>query len=107
MASLKETKGAIADDEKRRQNLDHALPFDEREQQRKWQEHQKHCEQMAERQRPECHKQGSRTSFHQPCGDRERPPHSRIESVIEAARDNGEPKPGRCRPRSAQFQTDG
>jgi hypothetical protein len=58
---------------------------------------------MPDRERPESQKQGSRIFFHQPRGDRERPSHSGIYSVIEAARDDSQPKP-RWRPIScAQF----
>ena len=84
-----------------------ALPFDERDQQREGKDHQQHREQMAGRERPKRGHQRARTPFHQSSRNGERPAHSRVYAVIEAARDDSQPEPGGCPIRSAQIQTDG
>src|SRR5579883_2106847 len=96
MASLKKAKHAKANDKKRRRSLDLAPPFGKREQQTERQQHHKDCEQMPDRQRIERQKQRAWAFFHEPRGDRERPPHSRIDSVIEAARNECQQKQSIC-----------
>ena len=107
MTPPKEKKDAKADDDERRRRLNLMLPFGERQQQRERQQHQQDCKEMPSRQRPERQEQGARASFHESCGDRERPAHSGIDPVKDAARDHSKPEPRQSPIGSAQFQTDG
>ena len=107
MALVDKPEDTEPDDEQAGADLYLALPFDEGDQQREGKKHQKHCKQMAGRQRPKRGHQGTRTPFHQSSRNGERPPHSRIYSVVEAARNDSQPEPGGCPIRCAQIQTDG
>ncbi len=107
MAPVDEPEDAEADDKEAGAYLDLALPFDERDQQRERKNHQQHRKQMAGRERTKRSHQRTRIPFHQSGRNGERPPHSRIYSVVEAARDDSQPEPGSRPIRPAQFQTDG
>ena len=98
---------AKPDDKEACRNLDLALPCNEGDQQREGKHHDQYREQMARRQRPKGGHQGARTPLHQSSRNRERPAHSRVQPVIKAARDDRQPKPGRCPVGHAQIQTDG
>jgi len=106
MTPVEKPKDTETDDEKGRCSLDLALPLSERKQERERQQHQQSCQEMAGRQRPECSEQGPRTFLHQPGRNRERPSHPRIDTMVQTARDNREPKPRR-RPICHQLPTDG
>src|SRR6266481_3211389 len=107
MAPVDKPEDTEPDDEEARTELYLVLPFDERNQQREGKKHQEHCQQMAGRQRPKRGQQGTRTPFHQSSRNGERPSHSWIYPVVEAARNDCQPEPGRCPIHSAQVQTDG
>jgi hypothetical protein len=95
------------DDEEAGADLYRALPFDHGNQQREGQDHEQHREQMADRERPKRGHQGARAPFHQSRGNGERPPHARVDAVVEAARDHSQPEPGRRPVGCAHIQTDG
>jgi hypothetical protein len=107
MASVDKPEDAEPDDQEAGGYLYLVLPLDERHQRREGKKNQEHREKMAGHQRPKGSHQGSRTPFHQSSRYGERPPHSRIYSVVEAARDDSQPEPGVCPIGSAQIQTDG
>jgi hypothetical protein len=65
MAPVEEPEDAEPDDKEAGADLYLALPFDQRNQQREGKEHQKHCQQMPNRQRPKRRHQGTRALFHQ------------------------------------------
>ena len=99
-----ETEG---DDEEAGSDLYRALPFDEDDQQREGKDHEQHCQQMTGRERHKRGHERPRTPFHQSGRNRERPPHPGIHPVVEAARNDREPK-SRDRPvDSASVQADG
>jgi hypothetical protein len=107
MASVDKPEDTEPNDKQAGAYLYLALPFDECHQHREGKENQEHREQMAGHERPKGGHQGTRTPFHQSSRNGERPSHSRIYSVVEAARDDSQPEPGRRPIRSAQIQTDG
>ena len=107
MASVDKPEDTEPDDKQAGAQLYRALPFDECHQHGEGKENQEHRQQMADHQRPKGGHQGTRILFHQSSRNGERPAHSRIYSVVEAARDDSQPEPRRCPIRSAQIQTDG
>ena len=61
-----EPKPAEPNEQKAGADLGLTLPLDQRHQQAEGQDHQQHCQQMADCQRPKCFDQGTRASFDQP-----------------------------------------
>ena len=107
MAPVDEPEDTEGDDKEAGAELDLALPFDQCDEQRERQDHQQHRQQMADSQGPERGHQRPRTPFHQSRRNGERPAHPRVYAVVEAARDDSQPEPGRRPVRSAQIQADG
>jgi hypothetical protein len=107
MAAVDQPQDTEPDDKQTGADLYLELPFDERDQEPEGEDHQQHRKQMAGRKRPKRRRQGTRTPFHQSSRNSERPPHSRIYSMVEAARDDSQPEPGRCPIQRAQIQADG
>ena len=107
MAPVGKPEQTEGDDKEAGADLYRALPFDDGNEQREGKDHQQHREQMAGRERPKRGHQGTRAPLHQSSRNGERPPHARVDAVVEAARDDSQPEPGRCPIGCAQIQTDG
>jgi hypothetical protein len=97
MAPLDQPIDAEADDEKARAELDRTLPLGQHEQEREWQQHEKRCQEMSGGQSPQRTKERARALVHEPGRNGERPAHSRIDPVIETARNKSEPQPAEAR----------
>jgi hypothetical protein len=107
MSPVGKPEQAERDDKEACCDLYRTLPFDDGDEQREGKDHEQHREQMADRERRERSHQRPRALLHQSSGNGERPPHARVDAVVEAARDDCQPEPGRCPVGCAQIQTDG
>jgi hypothetical protein len=90
-----------------RDDLDLVLPLQKRGQQREGQDGREHSEQMASSQKAKRREEGARASFHQASRYGKRPPHSRVESMVKAAPNDGHPQAGLAPVDRTQVDTEG
>jgi hypothetical protein len=91
MAPVDKPIDAEKDDKQASANPDRTLPFDEGDEQREWKDHEQHREQVADGERAERGHKRTRIPLHQSGRNRERPPHSRVDPMVEAACDHSQP----------------